>query len=261
MSANLNHKAVVSVITVVFNGEKYLEQTIQSVISQNYGAIEYIIIDGGSTDNSVNIIKRYAESISYWVSEPDNGIAEAMNKGIGAATGEFVVFIHADDYFVNEQCLAAAMQHIDCEHDIFAFDILFGKNLCKKSSRGFSFWFNFRNGIAHQGAICRLSFFHEIGKLDTQYKICMDYDHFLRAYNLGCKAKVIKETLSVMRDSGISSQTDWPSLMRRFTEERAVHRKNIKNKNIVMLNTLFWPCYIFYRKLKSMFTVVKVNKT
>ncbi|NCR56260.1 MAG: glycosyltransferase, partial [Microcystis aeruginosa L211-07] len=77
---------LVTIITVVFNGEKHLEQTIQSVISQTYNNVEYIIIDGGSTDGTVDIIRKYEEVIDYWVNEPDAGISDAMNKGISLAT-------------------------------------------------------------------------------------------------------------------------------------------------------------------------------
>ena len=80
-------KPLISIITVVFNGERYLEQTIQSVIDQTYDNVEYIIIDGGSTDGTLDIIKKYEDKIDYWVSEKDNGIYDAMNKGIKVCYG------------------------------------------------------------------------------------------------------------------------------------------------------------------------------
>ena len=90
---------LVSIITVVYNGEKYLEQTIQSVINQTYKNIEYIIIDGGSTDGTLDIVKKYEEHVSYWVSEPDKGLYDAMNKGIGLANGELIGMINSDDWY------------------------------------------------------------------------------------------------------------------------------------------------------------------
>jgi glycosyltransferase involved in cell wall biosynthesis len=96
-----NKKPLITIITVVYNGEKHLEQTIKSVINQNYKNIEYIIIDGVSTDGTLDIIKKYEEYIDYWVSEPDEGIYDAMNKGIGLANGEFINFMNADDWFVD----------------------------------------------------------------------------------------------------------------------------------------------------------------
>lgn len=90
---------LVSIITVVYNGEKYLEQTIKSVINQTYKNIEYIIIDGGSTDGTLDIIKKYEQYISYWVSESDEGLYDAMNKGIRLAKGELIGIINSDDWY------------------------------------------------------------------------------------------------------------------------------------------------------------------
>ena len=89
----------VSVITISYNAVSVIEDTIQSVLNQSYKDIEYIIIDGGSTDGTVDIIKKYQDKINYWVSEPDNGIYDAMNKGIDKATGEWINFMNAGDYF------------------------------------------------------------------------------------------------------------------------------------------------------------------
>jgi len=90
---------LISIITVVYNGEKYLEQTIQSVLNQTYKNIEYIIIDGGSTDGTLGIIKQYEKLMAYWVSEPDKGLYDAMNKGIGMANGELIGLINSDDWY------------------------------------------------------------------------------------------------------------------------------------------------------------------
>nr|WP_263458985.1 glycosyltransferase family 2 protein [Bathymodiolus platifrons methanotrophic gill symbiont] len=92
-------------MTVVFNGAEHLEQTINSVIGQTYDNVEYIIIDGGSTDNTLEIIKKYEGQIDYWVSEPDGGIYDAMNKGTGLATGEWVNFMNAGDWFMRNDTI------------------------------------------------------------------------------------------------------------------------------------------------------------
>jgi len=87
----------ITIITVCFNAEKYIEQTIQSVISQKNCDFEYIIVDGNSTDKTKQIIQQHESQITHWISEPDKGIADAMNKGVALATGEYVLFLHADD--------------------------------------------------------------------------------------------------------------------------------------------------------------------
>ena len=93
---------LISIVTVSYNAVLTIEQTILSVINQTYPNVEYIIIDGGSTDGTVDIIKKYADKIAYWVSEPDKGIYDAMNKGGLKATGDFIQFLNAGDWFENE---------------------------------------------------------------------------------------------------------------------------------------------------------------
>ena len=94
-----DNKPLISIVTVVYNGKKYLVQTIKSVLDQNYDNVEYIVIDGGSTDGTLEIIKKYEDQIDYWVSELDKGIFDAMNKGLLLASGDFVSFINADDRY------------------------------------------------------------------------------------------------------------------------------------------------------------------
>ena len=95
----MKNQPLISIITVVYNGAKTLEQTIKSVLEQTYPNIEYIIMDGGSTDGTIEIIKKYENKIALWVSEPDNGLYDAMNKGIHKATGKFIGMINSDDWY------------------------------------------------------------------------------------------------------------------------------------------------------------------
>ncbi|MFC1603328.1 glycosyltransferase, partial [Pseudomonadota bacterium] len=95
------NRPLISVVTVVYNGVRNIEQTIKSVINQVYENVEYIVIDGGSTDGTVDVLKKYDSQIDYWDSVPDNGISDAMNKGVSHASGDYIIFIHADDYFAN----------------------------------------------------------------------------------------------------------------------------------------------------------------
>lgn len=95
----------ISIVTVSYNAAKTIEQTIKSVINQTYSNIEYIVIDGGSTDGTVDIIRKYEDRIAYWVSEPDGGIFDAMNKGIKVATGEVVGIINSDDWYEHDLSL------------------------------------------------------------------------------------------------------------------------------------------------------------
>lgn len=101
-----NHQPLITIITVVFNDIKNIESTILSIINQTYANIEYIIIDGGSTDGTVDIIKKYSNKISYWISESDKGIYDAMNKGLRKATGEWINFMNAGDCFASPNVIA-----------------------------------------------------------------------------------------------------------------------------------------------------------
>lgn len=121
----------VSIITVVFNGEEFLEETIQSVIGQTYDNVEYIIIDGGSMDGTVDMIKKYEDNINYWVSEKDAGIYDAMNKGIKVFKGDYINFLNAGDSFVNNDVLTNIF--INHEH----YDLIYGAISLKDASNKF----------------------------------------------------------------------------------------------------------------------------
>lgn len=115
---------LISVVTVVYNDEQLLEHTILSVINQTYDNVEFIIIDGGSTDGTIDIIRKYEHSIDYWVSEEDDGIYDAMNKGIDLATGEWIIFLNSGDTFLDEKVFSSVFkQNLD------EFDIVFGKSM------------------------------------------------------------------------------------------------------------------------------------
>src|SRR6185369_15072253 len=109
---SLPSKPLVTVITVVFNGAKHLDDTIRSVITQTYDNVEYIIIDGGSTDGTLDIIKKYEGKIDYWVSEKDKGISDAFNKGISLSTGNIIGIINADDWYELDAIQMVAERYI-----------------------------------------------------------------------------------------------------------------------------------------------------
>lgn len=148
---------LITVITVVYNGEKYLEETILSVINQSYENIEYIIIDGGSTDGTLDIIKKYEDKIAYWVSEKDKGIYDAMNKGIKTATGEWLNFMNAGDHFYSRDILAKLFDNLNQdEYDLIYSDILFSNNKLLQCDIG-------KNIINHQALIYRRVLHDEVG--------------------------------------------------------------------------------------------------
>ena len=116
LDKSFDSKPLISIVTVVLNGEKYLEQTIKSITNQTYKDIEYIIIDGGSTDGTLNIIKKYEDKISYWVSEKDRGIGDAFNKGVKMSKGEYINFQGHGDGFISSDTLEKVFHDIDPEN-------------------------------------------------------------------------------------------------------------------------------------------------
>ena len=243
---------LISIITISLNAEKYLEQTIQSVLNQTYKNIEYIIVDGGSTDRTLGIIEKHKNAIDHIISGKDEGIADAMNKGVSLASGDYILFLHADDYFHHDACLEETIKFLEVTTDILACSIQFGKDLKIIKQTGFNFWTNFK-GMPHQGILCRRSLIESLHGFDTQFKICMDYDLLLRAYQNGARLKKAPVVLSVMRDTGISSRRDWPSLNNRFDEERRVHHKNCKSFSMKILYMFYWFLYLPYRRLSYVF--------
>ncbi len=255
-------KPKITIVTITYNSERYLEQTITSVIEQTYTNREYIVVDGNSTDGTLDIIKKYESEIDNWISEPDNGIADAMNKGIDLATGDYILFLHSDDYLSSPSILADTVEALPSPHNIFLFDILFKNEgritLC--SPRGLTWWINFKTGVHHQAAFCSREYFKKIGAFDTTFEIAMDYDFFLRSYRAGVTSCKVNIPLSVMRLVGISSRHDWSSLRQRFSEEKRVHLKNCPNKLMGILYRLYWLLYLPYRKIRFFWSCMRAGR-
>ena len=200
-------KPLISIITVVFNGEIHLEQTIQSVINQNYDNVEYIIIDGGSTDGTLNIIKKYEDQIDYWISEKDNGIYEAMNKGIKLATGAFIAFINADDWY-EDAAVSTSIYILERDKVDYVFS-----NIQKVPSRErFKVIWPLEKQKVYQGmmyphisAIIKKSVYQSVGLFDLQYKIAADFDMALRIHLSGYRASYNNQVIVYFREGGASA--------------------------------------------------------
>ncbi|MDA8905263.1 glycosyltransferase [Candidatus Thioglobus sp.] len=185
----------ISVITVTYNCEDTIERTIQSVISQPYESIDFIIIDGGSIDNTPRIINKYKKYLSYYISEPDSGIYEAMNKGIAASKGNGVIFLNAGDYFVGDVFNGASSPSlIPVRYKNFL-----GKSLTASLKNMY-----FGMPYCHQGIIFKKN---DI-KYDDSYKISADYDFFLNHFkDLEYELKIsVTEGYVFFDNQGISSK-------------------------------------------------------
>ena len=244
----------VSVVTVVFNGDQHLRDCLRSVASQKGVSVEHIVIDGGSTDGTLDLLGQWTDRLAFWVSEPDSGIADAMNKGIRKSRGNWILFLHADDYLPDESSLAGAIERITVGTDAAAFPVLFGTppNLRQVRPRPVGLFLNVKLGMCHQGVLIRRSLFLKLGEHDTSYRVAMDYDFLLRAHRKGATITTFTDpTLSVMRDTGISSRVDWPSLSKRFREERAIHFRHAPGIPHRIAYRIYWLLYLPYRRLRA----------
>jgi glycosyltransferase involved in cell wall biosynthesis len=206
-SNNSAPKLRLTVITVVYNAKETIEQTILSVVTQAAEGIEYLIIDGASNDGTVEIIHRLSHHIDHWVSEPDHGIYEAMNKGVAMARGEWIMFLNADDYFESARSVRWLLDATDD-----AFDIVAGRTLIKSTNQERLFCPSPRFGLMlqlpfmHPSAIVRRRAFDKCGYFDTRYRLAADCDFILRMFERGHKYRYISEVVSVMRVGGASER-------------------------------------------------------
>jgi glycosyltransferase involved in cell wall biosynthesis len=175
-------KPLVTIVTAVLNGQGTLERTIKSVIAQTCPDIEYIIVDGGSDDGTIDLLLKYDEHIDYWFSEPDKGIYDALNKGIALATGEWVYFIGADDALVNNEVIASVFTEKYQSRLVYG-NVIHG-NLDKKYGGEFTKKRLYFENICHQSIFYRRDIFELMGTFDTKYKLLADWAFNMRAFSM-----------------------------------------------------------------------------
>jgi len=204
-----NFQDGVSIITIVLNGEKYIEDTIKSVISQKGVYLEYIIIDGGSSDNTLNLINKYNEYISRVVSEPDGGIYQAINKGISHAQCSLIGILNCGDCFLPGTISTVYQAFMATEADIIYGDIQvkeeFENCIYIKKLIADHFQLKSRMSIFHPSTFVKHNKYLELGVYDVTYKLASDYDLFLNFYLKGCIYFHISAEIAIFRLGGISS--------------------------------------------------------
>lgn len=212
-----------SVITVTYNAEKVLEDTIQSVISQTYHHVEYIIVDGASTDGTMAIVDRYRDRISRVISEPDKGLYDAMNKGISLATGDYLCFLNAGDSFHEDDTLQAMVHSISGNE---LPDVLYGETALVDSQGHFLrmrrlsapetlTWKSFKHGML----VCHQAFFARhtlIEPYDLRYRFSADFDWCIRLMKKAHTLHNTRLTLIDYLDEGMTTQNRKASLKERF---------------------------------------------
>lgn len=203
----MNNSLKISIITVVYNSISTIENTILSVINQSYKNIEYIVIDGGSTDGTIDVINKYSDKISYWVSESDEGIYDAMNKGALKATGNYIQYLNSSDRLFNNSIIETIVKYIiDKTPDIVYGDIIMEKkfgcfHMIPKELNEFKNCFP----LYHPSLLVKASLIKKY-KFDIKYKIAADFDLLRRLYYNDASFKYIPVIFTLFEGyNGVSS--------------------------------------------------------
>lgn len=224
--------AILSIITISYNSISYIEKTIKSVIAQKRDKVEYIVIDGGSTDGTIEIIRRYENYITKWISEHDSGISDAFNKGIKNSNGKWIIFMNSGDYFCDENVISEILPLLDTYKDedgIYGQICLFnekGKQLKKYGKEKYNYHkLTYVNYVPHQSLFLQRKYFETYGLFDTAYTKAMDYELLLRA---GKSLKLMKldRQISYVLAGGVS-QRNYSILINEFKKAIYAHTNNI----------------------------------
>lgn len=189
---------IISVITVCYNAVANIEETMLSVLNQRYDKVEYIVIDGGSKDGTLDVIKKYANKLAYWISEPDKGIYDAMNKGIAKATGDWINFMNAGDKFINEEVLNKSFvsrysDDVDILYGDVIFQYKFGKRMVEAGS--------IEQIVNHMVFSHQSTFIRKIiaqRGFDIKWKLAADYNLLLGYYFEGKKCIHIHVAIAIV---------------------------------------------------------------
>ncbi len=198
---------ILTVVTICYNSVVTLEETIQSVIGQDYEKLDYVIIDGGSTDGTLDIIARYKDRLGYYCSEPDKGISDAFNKGILHAKGDLIVIINSDDILL-PGALATVARHYEEGVDIYRGNVIIrnketgftGRDIPSMKFPLMPFFVN----VDHQGTFVAASAYKRWGLYDLNFRYMMDHDFLARCYQGGARFKYIPADLAEFRLGGVS---------------------------------------------------------
>jgi len=226
----------ISIITSVYNNQKTIKDAINSVLEQTYENVEYIIVDGGSSDDTVSIVKSYGNKISKFVSERDKGIYDGLNKGIDLATGDVVAFLHSDDIYASPTILedvAKAFQSDEHLDGVYGDLVYTPKSDTSKvlrywKSKDFDETLLAKGWMpAHPTLFLKREVYEKYGGFDLSFKIAGDYDFMLRVLSAGIKVKYITEVLYKMRVGGESNKSLKNIILKSGEDLRALRKNGV----------------------------------
>lgn len=233
-----------SIITINRNNAEGLSETIKSVISQKSNDYEFIVIDGASTDSSLEIIKSNSKYISYYVSEPDNGVYNAMNKGVLKSKGEYVIFMNSGDCFSSNEVLNEVKRLSD------GSDVIFGSTIVQcpgyrykvNSPTNITFNYFFKGGVFHQSAFIKRELFFNIGLYREDFSILSDWAFFILAFAKYNKTiQSISTIVSIYDGTGVSTQSSYQLKIR-------VERETVLKEEF----SFYYKDYIQYQHLRKL---------
>lgn len=235
-------KPKVSIVTIAYNCEKEIEETILSVINQNYDNKEYIIVDGASKDGTMKVVDKYRDKIDVIISEPDKGRSDAFNKGIVHATGDYIVMMNAGDLLADDALNKFAENYVP------GYDVIKGNTIRWNEETGFksveypvihypAIPFNFL--ICHQSTYISKAAYEKFGGYRVDYRVVMDFELMLRFTQKGAKFRKIDADLATFRMGGISQTAG----QRRYDEMKSAMLENGHSK----IDTAIFMCYVHLR--------------
>ena len=234
-----------SIITICFN-EKEIQRTCESIVNQSWQDFEWIVVDGGSTDGTLDILNKYKGRINILISEKDNGVYNAMNKGIKLAQGEWLCFMNGGDCFYDKDVL----QNIFCcNKDFSQYGVIYGHTATFDSDK-IQKWkkiksksYFLRKNLNHQSTFTKKSLFEKYGYFDEGFKICADFDKWCQFLSFGEKFKQMDVCVAKFDTTGISCNPSYSYLLK-------------KEKNII-LKRYYSPISLSFEKIRNFFSFSK----
>ena len=229
----------VSIITAVFNNKSCIEACLQSVLGQTHQNKEHIVVDGGSSDGTVDVIRKYGDRISIWISGPDKGIYDALNKGLGMATGDVIGILHSDDLYAKGDVIETVVSRMkDCNKDVCYGDLLYVER--HDTDKVIRYWKSgpYREGLFEKGwmpphptFIVKRELYERYGRFNADFRISADYELMLRfMVRHKVSSHYISEVLVKMRTGGASNKS-LTNLLTKTAEDYRAWRVNNLRRN------------------------------
>lgn len=239
---NNKEQPVISIVTIVYNDFENIEKTIKSILSQSYNNVQYIIVDGASTDGTKEIIEKYKDSVDVFLSERDSGISDAFNKGTQLAKGEYINYMNSGDTFIDNDSLSFFVDKIvNTQADVVTAFSRFVDSKIPKTTLSNCSHISKKAMISHQASFISMSLFEKYGLYDEDFKVRMDYEFWIRVLPKS-SLYFIDEILVDYSDGGVSGQSSNIN----YREEIRAQIKNLKS--ITLLFCLFKSTIKFVAK-------------